>query len=503
MVIILNTKGKKESVLMKKFIIPLVLTTVIVVLLFSFIDMTNSTNIAEEKSIVYATTIIPNSLDKVTGLSKEEENIICATSKGLVEMGSDGEIIPSLASGIVEKEKGIEYEFTLKDDIFWSNGKPITAEDIRSYFKELIKVEDDKNIEALLDVYGASDFKNGKGTFEKGVAITTKDNVLNIRLNNKNENFLIELTKPQYRIRECIQLWSDMTKSYNEISYSGEYYIKSFQDEEVQLEKNTKIQSKAVNSIKIIKDASVELSMASYEVGERDILLNPPQSQLEKLEEEKKLYSYPSDNGFYVSIGPGENKLSLADRSEIYKIIYNATETFGEENSKAVVAAEGSYFRADKEDISKLQTRKVSLNKEVLWERPNTITLVAVDSEESRDYCKFLQNWFKDKENINLKYSLIQEADVDYNGLKNKYDMILINCSQDVNNREELYKEMGGLLSVEESDYKDFSKLEENLFYSYRIVPVMFINKNIAISDKLSNISVDGNGNINFDSIRK
>ena len=81
--------------------------------------------------------------------------------------------------------------------------------------------------------------------------------------------------------------------------------------------------------------------------------------------------------------------------------------------------------------------------------------------------------------------------------------MILINCSQDINNREELYKEMGGLLSVEESDYEDSSKLEENLFYSYRIVPVMFINKNIAISDKLSNISVDGNGNIDFDSITK
>ena len=174
--------------------------------------MTNSENTVEEKSIVYATTKIPNSLDKVTGLSKEEENIICATSKGLVEMDSEGKVIPSLASEIVEKEKGIEYEFTIRDDIFWSNGNPITAEDIRSYFKELIKAEDNENIEALLDVYGASEFKNGKGTFEKGVAITTKDNILNIRLNNKNENFLIELTKPQYRVRECIQLWSDMTK---------------------------------------------------------------------------------------------------------------------------------------------------------------------------------------------------------------------------------------------------------------------------------------------------
>ena len=329
------------------------------------------------------------------------------------------------------------------------------------------------------------------------------DNILNIRLNNKNEKFLIELTKPQYRVRECIQIWSDMKMSYNEISYSGEYYIKSFQDEEVQLEKNPNTNSKVVDSIKIIKDDNKELSMASYEVGERDILLNPPNSQLVRLEEEKKLYSYPSDNGFYLSIGPGENKLSLADRKEMYRIIYNATDNFATENSKVVEAAEGSYFREDKEDVSKLQTRKVSLNKDGVWEKPNTITVLAVNSDESREYCEFLQTWFKDKENINFKYSLMEEEVVDYNELKNKYDMILINCSQDINNREKLYKEMGGLLSAEESNYKDYSKVEENLFYAFRIVPVMFTNNNIAISDKLSNISVDGNGNIDFISIIK
>jgi len=488
---------------MKKFIIPLVLMIIIGVLILGFIDIRDSKNIVDENSIVYATTNIPNSLDKVTGLSKEEENIICATSKGLVEVDLEGKVIPSLAKGIVEKEKGIEYEFTIKDDIFWSNGKPITAEDIRSYFKELLKVEDNENIKALLDVYGASEFKNGKGTFEKGVAITATDNRLDIRLNNKNENFLMELTKPQYRVRDCIQLWTDMTGSYNELSYSGEYYIKSFQDEEVQLEKNPNINSDAVISIKIIKDASEELSMASYEVGERDILLNPPKSQLERLEEEKKLLTYPSENGSYLSIGPGENKLSLATRREIYRIVYNATETFGEENSKTVQAAQGSYFREDKNNLSKLQTRKVSINKETVWEKPNTITLVAVDSDNSINYCKFLQTWFKDKENINLKYSLLDVEAATYNELKNKYDMILINCIQDVNNRRNLYKEMGTLLSAEELNYEDDSKMEENLFYSYRIVPVMFINNNIAISDKLSNISVDGNGNIDFSSIKK
>jgi len=500
--IIINTK-EKESVLMKKFIIPLVLVIIIGTLIIGFIDMGDSKNTVEEPSIVYGTIKIPNSLDKVTSLSKEEENIICATSKGLVEVDLDGKVIPSLAKEIVEKEKGIEYEFIIKDDILWSNGKAITAEDIRSYFKELIKTEDTENIEGLLDVYGASEFRNGKGTFEKGVAITAKDNKLDIRLNNKNENFLIELTKPQYRVRECLQIWSDMKTAYYEISYSGEYYIKSYKDDELQLERNPNRNSDVVDSIKIIKDDNEELSMASYEVGERDIVFNPPNSQLVRLETEKQLYSYSSDNGFYLSIGPGANKLSLADRKEMYRIIYNATESFVEERSKEVEAAQGSYFREDKEDVTKLQARKVSLNKDGVWKKPNTITLLAVNDDESREYCEFLKTWFKDKESINLKYASMEEVTVDYNELKNKYDMILVNCRQDVNNREELFKEMGGLLSAEESNYADYSKIEENIFYAYRIVPVMFSNNNIAISDKLSNFLVDGNGNIDFSCITK
>ena len=109
-----------------------------------------------------------------------------------------------LCSEITQSSDGIQYEFKIRDDIYWSDGSKITCDDIVNFFKELIKEEDEDNIQAVLDVYGAKQFKDGKVTFMTGVAITNNDGKLVMRLNKPNKDFLNELTKPQYRLRKNI-----------------------------------------------------------------------------------------------------------------------------------------------------------------------------------------------------------------------------------------------------------------------------------------------------------
>ena len=185
---------------MKKIIAPLIIGIFIVIFVLGFVEVDNTDTSVSSDTIVYSVTSIANNLEKVTGLSKREEDIICATSKGLIKKNSKGEIVSELAKEINVKDDGIEYEFILNDNIYWSNGDKITPDDIKGFFKELIKSEDEENIKALLDVYGAKAFRDGEGSFDKGVAITTGDNSIKIRLNKKNDEFLDDLTKPQYRI---------------------------------------------------------------------------------------------------------------------------------------------------------------------------------------------------------------------------------------------------------------------------------------------------------------
>lgn len=49
---------------------------------------------------------------------------------GLVKYDSDGNIVPDLAESYEIKDNGKTYEFVLKDDVFWHDGKEFTADDV-------------------------------------------------------------------------------------------------------------------------------------------------------------------------------------------------------------------------------------------------------------------------------------------------------------------------------------------------------------------------------------
>ena len=80
------------------------------------------------------------------------------------------------------------------------------------FFKQLLKVEDKEIYKHYLRYMEQRNLKTGKNVFETGVAIKGNDNSVVIRLNKKDDNFLNELTKPQYRLRKYLVMWSDIKK---------------------------------------------------------------------------------------------------------------------------------------------------------------------------------------------------------------------------------------------------------------------------------------------------
>ena len=85
---------------------------------------------------------------------------------------------------------------------------------------EGLKNSEEKELSALLNVYGVKDYINGNNSFSKTVAISSiDDNSVKIRLKSKDDGFLIELTNPQYRVRKQHLLWEDNFKNYGTIIY--------------------------------------------------------------------------------------------------------------------------------------------------------------------------------------------------------------------------------------------------------------------------------------------
>lgn len=131
---------------MKRYIFLIVMLLLTVIFCFSFIgkDTSKASDINSEQSLIYGVDDISTDLRSVTNLSKRQEDIICALSKGLVSKNAQNKIVPSLASDIKEDSEGIQYEFKIRDDVFWSDGSKITPNDIVEFFKELLKEEDEE-----------------------------------------------------------------------------------------------------------------------------------------------------------------------------------------------------------------------------------------------------------------------------------------------------------------------------------------------------------------------
>ncbi|WP_026886540.1 ABC transporter substrate-binding protein [Clostridium beijerinckii] len=498
---------------MKRIFFYAIMLSFIILFCLGFVnkESNNASSDDSKETISYGINEIPEDLEKVTNLSKRHEDIICAVSKGLVSKDGDNKIVPSLASEITKSKDGIQYEFKIRNDIFWSDGSKITPNDIVTFFKELLKEEDEENIQALLNVYGAKEFKDGKAIYETGVAIKTTENSVVIRLNKVDDNFLNELAKPQYTLRKYLIMWRNMKNNYNTLIYSGDYKIDSFNKDQVVLKRNENNNKSSIDTIKILNDDSVEASMASYEVKERDIVINPPESELNKLAEQKKLITLPEVKATYLVINSKSNSIPLQGRRDIYNDVRKATESYQNSNNKEFELAEGSFFREDKQDLTKLQARKVISNKEGEWNKPKILTLLCEDTDENRILCRTIEDWFKNNTNIIIKYSLVKEEFEDEE-LKKRYDMILVSNNANSSDKADFYDNFKKYLTEDQNkllekllntkNSGDYSSLEENLFDNYNILPLVFYNENIAISDKISDLKLDGNGNIDFATIQ-
>lgn len=71
----------------------------------------------------------PGSLDPALAQGTHESWVLDHTFEGLMKINPDLEIVPGMAKKYKVSDDNLTYTFTLRDDIKWSNGDPVTAED--------------------------------------------------------------------------------------------------------------------------------------------------------------------------------------------------------------------------------------------------------------------------------------------------------------------------------------------------------------------------------------
>lgn len=497
---------------MKKIIITISISIVAIIILLSFIDRTPQQISNNTADIVYSINNIPTNLKSIGDLDKRQQDIVCATSKGLVEIDSQGNIQPALAESYEINYDGLEYVFKIRNDAYWSNGNKITPEDIVSFFREVITEENE--ISALLNIFGVKDYLESNKSFSETVAITFDENSVKIRLNSKDDEFIEELTKPQYRLRKDVLFWEDIALNYKNIPYSGDYYIDSISESEIMLKRSSKASVDLAQTIHLFKDDSEDLALAAFEIGNRDIVINPPKSQLERLKKEGKLVESPSNESLYLAFNINNSNFSNEVKNEIYRLVNEAIEEYQNQNNILVELAECSYFREDKDDLIKLQSRNVMVNTEKDITMPSKIVLVAKESLENKDITNYIVNWFNSNTDIITVVNLLSEEDMNLISEKNYYDIALVNVYAKLDDDEKLLNTISIFLpkaqreminnSKSKAEKEElFSEIEEELFSNYRVLPLLFYNDTIAVNSSVSSTILDGNGNIDFTCIKK
>lgn len=105
---------------------------------FSGCDLSQFTTAeAQTSRIVFSSLGDPKTFNPA--LSQEYPNVFIYTFEGLVTLdGETGDIIPALAESWDISEDGQTYTFTLRADLKWSDGEPLTSDDVVFTYRDVI-----------------------------------------------------------------------------------------------------------------------------------------------------------------------------------------------------------------------------------------------------------------------------------------------------------------------------------------------------------------------------
>lgn len=73
---------------------------------------------------------VPRFVNPVLANSPADRDLVSLIYSGLMRKNTDGNLIPDLAKKVEASKNGLSYIFTLKDELYFHDGKPVTADDV-------------------------------------------------------------------------------------------------------------------------------------------------------------------------------------------------------------------------------------------------------------------------------------------------------------------------------------------------------------------------------------
>lgn len=235
----------------------------------------------------------PGSLDPALAQGTHESWVLNHTFEGLMTLDENGELSPGMAEDYEISDDDLTYTFTIKDDVKWSNGDPVTAHDFEFAWKRAIDPELAADYAfQIFYIKGAEAYNAGEGSLEDVGVKALDDKTLEVTLESPTGYFL-ELTAfyTYFPVnKDVVENNADWAKNADTHVSNGPFNLTEWShDASIKLRKNENYYDAAkVNldgiDFTIIEDANT--TWQGYEGGEYDFLVELPQAVTAQMVEE-------------------------------------------------------------------------------------------------------------------------------------------------------------------------------------------------------------------------
>ena len=249
------------------------------------------TQLADKQELVRNNGSEPASLDPHKVESDVEFNIISDLFDGLVSVSPAGEIQPRLAEKWENKDNTV-WTFHLRPGITWSDGTPITAEDIVWSGQRLVDPKTASpyaSYPGSMRIVNGTDIAEGKKAPESLGVKAINDTTLEVTLKQPNAAFLAMLAHPSLVPIDKVlvgRFGDKWTKPEHFVS-SGAYKLSQWVvNERIVAVRNPKYwdnEHTVINKVTYLPISSEAADVNRYKAGEIDIVYTVPINQFAQL----------------------------------------------------------------------------------------------------------------------------------------------------------------------------------------------------------------------------
>lgn len=256
----------------------------------------------------------PTSFDPTTQFDTASGFYIWKIYSGLMDVGAGWEIIPEVARSWEVSEDGRRYVFHLRDDVFWSDGTQVTAEDFVYAINRALTPSTNSPlglVQLLYDIKGARTYHKGEISDPEQVGVRAVDPVmLEFNLEEPASYFLHVLAfmfpLPAHAVEAHGEAWTEI----GNIVTNGPFQLESYQEgERITLVRNPTYHGHFSGNVHRVEvDLSIDVGSSEdvekYGLDGVDLAQLGPETFIARHQHPEEYVSEPTLNTNFVRFDP-------------------------------------------------------------------------------------------------------------------------------------------------------------------------------------------------------